>query len=487
MGCLAALKPPYWASIAEGVLNSKIGLKSAYESLNNLDFEGGFQTIFMVTFSNTIQSTSAVQSQMLSYIDEALNQAQRKYKCRVNSDEDWIKYGVARVLHSHDSGREFFQDLRMESLGELSIKRLDFQEGLKSKRRLEHLTSVNKSYLLARSQQAWKSKSGGFSDSLDNFHIYAADGHFHAASTHEPRDSKGKKNAIGNLYALNLRTTDVSHLALSSDGKKKKPHDMGVLKRMDIGALKQGALKGQKVLYVWDRACIDFTQWMHWKHNNAIYFLTRTKENMTKTVIGNIPYDRDDTENSGVLKNQYIEGGEAIRMVTYHDAQLDKTFEFITNLHHSIPPGVIVQLYRMRWDIEKVFDDFKNKLKETKSWAKSITAKRMQAQFTVLAYNLLLRLHKQTRDQEALTEEAVAEKSEARWLETNKIYQGLNRAIPAWLEKHRRVTQLSVKFIRWARAMFLRASSWRQSIELLRYEYSLKWSQLLTTDDQSSQ
>ena len=123
-----------------------------------LDFEGGFQTIFMVSISNSIQSSSAVQSHMLSYIEEALQQAQKQYKCRVNSDSDWVRYGIARVLHSHDSGREFFQDLRMESLGEMSIKRQDFQEGLKSKRRLKHLSSINESYLLDRSQSSFKKK-----------------------------------------------------------------------------------------------------------------------------------------------------------------------------------------------------------------------------------------------------------------------------------------------------------------------------------------
>ena len=444
------------------------------KALNSVDIKGGCRTIFMVSISNTVQSSSAVQSQMISYIDEALNQAERQYRCRVNSDEDWIKYGIARVLHSHESGREFFQDLRMESLGEMSIKRQDFQEGLKSKRRLQHLTSVNRSYLLNRSQDAWKEKSGGFSESLDSFHLYAADGHFHSASAHEEPDDKGKKHAIGNLYALNLRNSDVSHLALGSDGTKKKPHDMGVLKRMEIESLKQGARKGQKVLYVWDRACIDFTQWMRWKHNNAIYFLSRTKENMVKEVIGDIPFDRDDAQNSGVFKNQFIAGVEAMRMITYHDAETSETFEFITNLHHSIPPGVIVQLYRMRWDIEKVFDDFKNKLKETKAWAKSITAKRMQAQFIVLTYNLLLRLNRQIQDEEKIKEDSIEKKSEGRWQKTLRAYDEQNKVIPTWLEKHRRVTQLSVKFIRWTRSMFLRESSWKQSIELLDYEYSLQ-------------
>ena len=36
------------------------------------------------------------------------------------------------------------------------------------------------------------------------------------------------------------------------------------------------------------------------------------------------------------------------------------------------PPGLIVFLYRRRWDLEKVYDQFKNKLNEKKSWASSL-------------------------------------------------------------------------------------------------------------------
>jgi hypothetical protein len=36
---------------------------------------------------------------------------------------------------------------------------------------------------------------------------------------------------------------------------------------------------------------------------------------------------------------------------------------------------VIVELYRQRWAVEKVFDQFKNKLREKKAWASSLEAK----------------------------------------------------------------------------------------------------------------
>lgn len=411
---------------------------------------------------------------MLSYIGIAMENAESKYQCRINPDENWISYGIARVLHKHDSGRDFFQSLRMDSLGELNVRRQDFQEGLKSNRRLRHLSSINDGYLQPRAHEALKTNTLDLPKSLRSFHIYAADGHFHAASCHEKRDEKGHKHAIGHLYALNLRNGDMCHLALSSDGTRKKPHDMGSLKRMETSALRQGAKQGQKVLYVWDSASIDFRAWRDWKYKNAIYFLSKAKENMSREVIGKIAFDKEDPQNSGVIADEYIAAGEALRMVTYHDLETGKQFQFITNLSATVPPGLIAQLYRMRWDIEKVFDEFKNKLDETKAWSKFLNGKRMQAQFMVLTYNLLKRLHNDTQKEEPDITKTRKDKSDKRWMATTQHYENAGKQIPTWLEKLRRITQIGVVFIRWARSMFLQAASWRQSLELLRYEYAQK-------------
>jgi len=50
----------------------------------------------------------------------------------------------------------------------------------------------------------------------------------------------------------------------------------------------------------------------------------------------------------------------------------------------TIPPGLIARIYKMRWDIEKVYDEMKNKLDEQKAWASTPTAKTMQAHFPFL-------------------------------------------------------------------------------------------------------
>jgi hypothetical protein len=64
-------------------------------------------------------------------------------------------------------------------------------------------------------------------------------------------------------------------------------------------------------------------------------------------------------------------------------------FSFLTS-EYTLPPGVIAHLCRLRWEIEKTFDELKNKLGETKAWASSATAKAMQAHFLCLAHNLMI-------------------------------------------------------------------------------------------------
>jgi IS4 transposase len=57
----------------------------------------------------------------------------------------------------------------------------------------------------------------------------------------------------------------------------------------------------------------------------------------------------------------------SIRRVTYRDPETGIVYCYLTNLPCSVEPGIVALLYKSRWDIEKVFDEFKNKLGETKS------------------------------------------------------------------------------------------------------------------------
>jgi len=93
-------------------------------------------------------------------------------------------------------------------------------------RRHDHLASISRQFVHHHGQLAMKENGLFGSDSklkkaLGKFHIYAGDGHFHAASLRDKRDIKNIKNEIGHLNTLNLRNQFLSHLGLGSDGTKK--------------------------------------------------------------------------------------------------------------------------------------------------------------------------------------------------------------------------------------------------------------------------
>ena len=111
---------------------------------------------------------------------------------------------------------------------------------------------------------------------------------------------------------------------------------------------------------------------------------------MRLEVTGELKWDRADPVNAGVVADEYVATSQGVMMrrVTYRDPVTGTGFEFLTS-EMTLPPGWIAQLYRLRWEIEKVFDEFKNKLSEKKAWASSPTAKTLQANFLCLTHNLL--------------------------------------------------------------------------------------------------
>ena len=143
---------------------------------------------------------------------------------------------------------------------------------------------------------------------------------------------------------------------------------MRTLKRLDTDTLRQGSQKSRKVLYVWDKAGIDFRQWFNWKHSSGIYFISREKKNMDLQTMGHITYDSEDTINKGV-ESFTLAGtstGVMVNKIEFKCPISGERFNFITNLL-DVPPGLVAYIYKTRWNIEKIFDQVKNKLNEKKA------------------------------------------------------------------------------------------------------------------------
>jgi len=277
---------------------------------------------------------------------------------------------------------------------------------------------------------------------LQDYEVYAGDGHFHAAACHDARKGiKDIKYATGHLSSLNLRTHALAHLKVG-DVLAKKEHDMKGLKSLSAEDLRHQAPKGTKVLIIWDRAGIDFGQWWRGKKSAGIYFISRLKDNMKPLKMGMRTYDVNDPLNSGVLSDEYlgVSVGVTMRRVKYLDAVSGEEYDFITS-DMDLPPGMIAHLYRMRWDIEKVFDEVKNKSEEKKSWASTETTKAMQIQFICLAHNLMILMEDHLEEDWQITNLAEAKRRQQRMAQQKEKTEDQQRLWPQVLEWVVRLTR----------------------------------------------
>lgn len=428
----------------------------------------------------TTHSNSIIREEFFKPLFEFLPFARHLRDCPALDDATWLEAGVRRCLGIFQSGRDFLQQLGDLHHTEIGIS--TFFESFKSKRRLRLLDE-----LLAQSRrQMHQEMPDAFASfpSLDDFDLFAGDGHFIAAACHDLPAPRGKpspadalpdpttrvattKYATGHLYTLDLRSHAMSHLTVADQIERKKENEMRALKRQTAEALRQGAAKGRKVLYVWDRAGIDFRQWFDWKHGSGIYFLSREKENMKLDVLGIHPFDPKETINGGVLSDQIVgtSTGVSLRRVSYEDPQTGIIYHYLTNLPASVPPGVVALLYKVRWDVEKVFDEFKNKLVETKAWASSANAKTVQARMLCLTHNLMTLMEQKIEKRSGVRNEAEFKRREKRRNEKPAEVKIVELAVE-------RLTQRTVKFIRWLKNHLDLKHDWNRAIARLVKIYS---------------
>lgn len=414
-------------------------------------------------------TTKTVFGKLIEPLMRLVDQCSYKRKCKALPDSEWVKAGLLRVLDQEPSGRAFLQ--KLSDSGGTDIKRSHFFETLKSERRLKLCSDVS---LSLYSNMIKKSVADPFSNypELDGYDIHAGDGHYHRSAVHDVRKD-GKKHPTQHFYSVDLRSHALRHLTLAdTSGTRKREHDTRALKRLNVETLRQSAPKGRKVIYVWDRAGIDFLQWFKWKHLAGIYFISREKKNMEPMVIGEMYYDRSDPVNRGVKEFQIIgcSAGVIMHRIVYKCPVSGDTFNFVTSLR-TIPPGLIAYLYRTRWDIEKIFDDIKNKLSEKKAWATSDIAKEMQAQFICMAYNLMLLLEGSV-EKEGITNDIEDIRRSRRLKEVLANTKVNKKTLPDFLTQPKRATQRSVKFIRWIRNHLFMNTSWREALGPLQRIYA---------------
>jgi hypothetical protein len=333
--------------------------------------------------------------------------------------------------------------------------RSNYFEALQSPRRLRLLTELNQR-LLRKLATTLPDPLAQYSE-LAEFDLYAGDGHWHGAAAHD-ETFDDTKYAVGHFYTLDLRRHTLRHLAV---GEGKKEHDMHVLKRLAAPTLRQGAPTGRKVLYVWDKAGIDFKAWHRWKQASGIYFISLEKTNMNLQTTGQPDWDRSDPVNAGILNVELVAGaaGVLLRRIHYIEPISGELLVFLTN-EMTLRPGLIAFLYKLRWDIEKVFDQLKNKFNEQQAWASSDNAKVAQAQFICLLHNLLLGVEQRLLASGIENQAELARKAKT-LEEAQTRAAAAGRKLPTPVVVIQRFTQRSVKLLRWLRSSIQLRLAWR--------------------------
>ena len=196
--------------------------------------------------SNTLPPNLTVNDLFFEPLEEILPSLHCRLPCREFPDEDWLRAGVLRVLEEVPSGRAFLQEhaLRLDNIP----KHSNYFESLKSGRRGGLALEANLA-VAARIDAAGIDRFESL-PGLDNYEVFAMDGHWHRGAAHDGRHS-GAKIPTGHFYSLNLRTHSLRHLAASEYHKE---HDMHALKRIKPGGLRPDIPKGKRVLIVYDKA-----------------------------------------------------------------------------------------------------------------------------------------------------------------------------------------------------------------------------------------
>ena len=300
------------------------------------------------------------------------------------SDEQFLRFGILRVMGQCDSGRDFLQ---AQQDGGTALARTTWFDALQSRRRATMIAEVaTGSYaLFGRLLQA-RDWLGAFPE-LAGRAVWAIDGHQIAHACHAARDAKDEFVPVGQLYGMCLHSGLMRSLVpFQGDGVRR--HEFPVFKGNWTRWLRQD--RGQKMpIAVADPAYIDVLYWARQHQLGQAALITREKENMKPTVISRYAYDPEDPVNRGVEADDMAGYTHAyLRRIVYRDPATGEKFVFLTT-ELSLRPGLIALLYLLRWKIEKAYDVYKNKLHQQKAWANGAVAAQTQAHLTALTHNLL--------------------------------------------------------------------------------------------------
>ena len=162
-----------------------------------------------------------------------------------------------------------------------------------------------------------------------------------------------------------------------------KVHDVNVL---DLFVFEPGSF------YIMDRAYLDFSR-LYSMNEQRSFFVLRAKSNLKFRRIYSHPIDKS----TGLKCDQTIvvtgistskQYPEKLRRIKYYDAATDKMLVFLTN-NFTLPPIVITELYRSRWQVELFFKWIKQNLRIKAFYGTTENAVKTQIWIAVSVYVLM--------------------------------------------------------------------------------------------------
>jgi hypothetical protein len=190
---------------------------------------------------------------------------------------------------------------------------------------------------------------------------------------------RATKAAIKLHTLLDLRGNIPAFIHISEG----KVHDVNIL---DFIAFEAGSF------YVMDRAYVDFTR-LYSMNQQRAFFVTRAKSNLKFRRIYSHPIDKatglkcDQTITlTGVYTSKQYP--DKLRRIKFHDAETGKILVFLTN-NFTLPPVVVTELYRSRWQVELFFKWIKQNLRIKAFYGTTENAVKTQIWIAVSVYVLV--------------------------------------------------------------------------------------------------
>jgi hypothetical protein len=144
--------------------------------------------------------------------------------------------------------------------------------------------------------------------------------------------------------------------------------------------------------YVMDRAYIDFARLYNFTLSSA-FFVVRTKSNVllerrtSHTVDKSTGVRSDQTVLLSSIESASVYP-DALRRVSYYDAETGKRLKFLTN-NFTLPALTIVRIYKQRWQVELFFKWIKQHLRIKAFYGTSENAVKTQIWIAVSVYVLV--------------------------------------------------------------------------------------------------